>query len=102
MESIGNYWYICIKYYDNYSRRLQEKILTMKESSDTESNVSGGSRPLSGVSPGDTPRHYKVSGGSRPLSCVSPGDTPHHYKVSGGSRPLCGFVIRSLIRKTGT
>lgn len=53
-----------IKNYDNYSRRLQEKIMTMKESSDTESNVSGGSRPLSGVSPGDTPRHYKVSGGS--------------------------------------
>ncbi|XP_034312569.2 dystrophin isoform X2 [Magallana gigas] len=80
------------------NRRLQEKIMTMKESSDTESNVSGGSRPLSGVSPGDTPRHYKVSGGSRPLSGVSPGDTPHHYKtllsskLANSNQPLSPIV----------
>ena len=36
----------------------------MRESSDTESNVSGGSRPLSAVSPGEDP-YYKVRSGSR-------------------------------------
>lgn len=70
------------------NRRLQEKIMTMKESSDTESNVSGGSRPLSGVSPGDTPRHYKtllsskLANSNQPLSPIVPvqspdPDTPH-------------------------
>lgn len=90
MESIGNYWYICIKYYDNYSRRLQEKIMTMKESSDTESNVSGGSRPLSGVSPGDTPRHYKVSGGFRPFMWVC------HQKPDQKNRDLKKFALTNF------
>lgn len=71
------------------NRRLQEKIMTMKESSDTESNVSGGSRPLSCVSPGDTPRHYKtlllskLATSNQPLSPIVPvqspdPDTPHN------------------------
>ncbi|XP_061175381.1 dystrophin-like isoform X2 [Saccostrea echinata] len=69
------------------NRRLQEKIMTMKESSDTESNVSGGSRPMTGVSPGATPHHYKssskVGNSNQPLSPIvhiqSPDpDTPYN------------------------
>ncbi|XP_078316635.1 dystrophin-like isoform X2 [Crassostrea virginica] len=57
------------------NKRLQEKILTMRESSDTESNVSGGSRPLSAVSPGEDPYYKtpiisKLKSSNQPLSPI--------------------------------
>ncbi|XP_056017739.1 dystrophin-like isoform X2 [Ostrea edulis] len=62
------------------NRRLQEKIQTMKESSDTESNMSGGSRLLTCVSPEDT-SHYKIhmsnsENSSQPLSPIVPVQSP--------------------------